>query len=302
MLHSLLEHSAGATVHVDYLHGDETSASGRRQLAVMLEQMGAEIEFHQVSDSWVEGLPIHDFTLKATWYRIALDELLPATDRILYLDLDLLVKESVIPLWQTPLRGNVIAAVNNVPPGPDRWYTERAELGGDRYFNAGVLLMDLARMRSEGLGDQLRSFARENAARLRWRDQDALNEVFHARRLPLHPRWNCMNSVMHFTYANDYFDAAELDEARANPAIRHYEGPDLNKPWHLLGDREGWAEYRQHRRGTPWPRVRRTGLTPANVIRYVTPTSRIAPVAMRMRREAGRVRRALVRLRFRAER
>jgi cephalosporin hydroxylase/lipopolysaccharide biosynthesis glycosyltransferase len=295
MLHSLLEHNQAAGIHIDYLHGDDTSEPGRRALAAMVQQMGAEITFHQVSDSWVEGLPVHDFTLKATWYRIALDELLPDADRILYLDVDLLVRDSLVPLWNMPLQGNVIAAVTNVPPTPDRWYTERAELGGDRYFNAGVLLVDLAAMRREGIGDYLRKFARENAARLKWRDQDALNEVLHARRLALHPRWNCMNAVMQFTYVGDYFEDHEVQEARARPAIRHFEGPSANKAWHLLGDRDGWRLYEYHRSHTPWPRARREGVTPPNLVRYLSPTSRTAPLSARFRRAMNRVRTAAVR-------
>ena len=293
MLHSLLETNRG--VHIDYLHGDDTSAAGRSRLAKMVRQMGADIAFHAVSDSWVEGLPVHDFTLKATWYRIALDELLPDTERVLYLDVDLFVRESLVPLWEMSLEGNVIAAVTNVPPTPDRSYTERPELGGDRYFNAGVLVMDLAAMRREGIGDHLRRFARENAYRLRWRDQDALNEVLHARRLPLHPRWNCMNSVMRFTYVTDYFEPSEVEEARTHPAIRHFEGPDANKPWHLLGERDGWKQYKCQRRHTPWPRARREGVTPSNVIRYLSPAPRMATIAARYRRRLGRIRRTILR-------
>lgn len=268
MLHSLLEHNRGVHVQIDYLHGDDTSEEGRERLAAMVTEMGGAIHFHAVADRWVEGLPTRDFTRKATWYRISLDELLPDVDRILYLDLDLLVNESVLPLWQTPLDGHLIGAVNNVPPWPDRFYVERPELGGDRYFNAGVLLMDLGALRQEQFGARMRAFAREHARRLKWRDQDALNEVLHARRLPLHPRWNCMNAVMNFTYAHKYFEGDQLEQARRDPAIRHFEGPSENKPWHLLGDQEGWHQYVHHRRQTPWPRVHRSGRTPPNLLRY----------------------------------
>jgi lipopolysaccharide biosynthesis glycosyltransferase len=230
--------------------------------------MGGEIGFHQVADSWVEGLPVTDFTKKATWYRISLDELLPEADRVLFLDVDLLVRESLLPLWTTPLDGHLIAAVTNVPPGPERGYVERPELGGDRYFNAGVLLIDLAAVRREGIGPYLRQYAVREAARLKWRDQDALNEVLHARRLPLHPKWNCMNAVLHFSYADEYFDARELEEARGHPAIRHFEGPSFNKPWHLLADPPDRREYRLHRGRTPWPRMIPAGLTPLNLLRY----------------------------------
>jgi lipopolysaccharide biosynthesis glycosyltransferase len=268
MLHSLVAQHRDTPIVIEYLHGDDTSRGGRDRLGAMVAQMGAEIVFHRVPDDWMVGLPVKGFTRKATWYRIHLDELLPGADRVLYLDLDLLVMDSLLPLWRTPLEGRVLAAVTNVPMREDRWHTERGELGGDPYFNAGVLLMDLALIRREAIGEQLRTFAVENAHRLYWRDQDALNEVLHDRRLSLHPRWNCMNAVMHFDWAVEYFDANVLDEARRDPAIRHFEGPSINKPWHLLCDPENFSQYARHRSQTPWPRVRRSGRTPLNLVRY----------------------------------
>jgi lipopolysaccharide biosynthesis glycosyltransferase len=268
MLHSLLEHNEGAGIQIDYLHGPDTSARGRSQLRAMVQALGGQIIFHDVPDVWVEGLPIKGFTRKATWYRISLDQLLPDASRVLYLDVDLLVKEPVTQLWETELGGHVLGAVTNVPPEPDREYTERPEMGGDLYFNAGVLLMDLDLIRHEDIGSQLREHAVTHASRLKWRDQDVLNEVLHDRRLPLHPKWNCMNAVKHFSQAFEYFDAEDLEEARARPAIRHFEGPSFNKPWHLLCEENSRREYAHQRRQTPWPRVRPTGCTPVNLLRY----------------------------------
>jgi lipopolysaccharide biosynthesis glycosyltransferase len=269
MLHSLLAQHPGVPVRVDCLHGGDISARNRSRIEGMVMANGGEIVFHEIRDQWVAGLPVKGFTGKATWYRFYLDELLPDTDRILYLDVDLLVMESLLPLWRTSLNGYVLGAVTNVPPVPSlQSYFERPELGGDPYFNAGVLLLDLARMRSEGLGQELRSFSVKNADRLSWRDQDALNEVLHARRRPLHPRWNCMNSVMYFPWANEYFPPGTVEEARSRPAIRHFEGPAQNKPWHLLSTPEVRRLYAEHRRHTPWPRVRPTGCTPLNLMRW----------------------------------
>jgi lipopolysaccharide biosynthesis glycosyltransferase len=268
MLHSLLVHNSQHGVLVDYLHGDDTSRRGRRKLGAMVDALGGEIAFHRVDDVWVTGLPVKGFTGKATWYRICLDELLPEAQRVLYLDADLLVMESLAPLWATPLEGNVVAAVTNVPQPHDRPYTERPEIGGDPYFNAGVLILDLAALRDERLGVRMREHAVEHASRLRWRDQDVLNEMLHDRRLPLGPRWNCMNAVMHFSWAGEYFTPEELREARESPAVRHFEGPSYNKPWHLLSDPASQAQYALHREHTPWPRIRREGCTPMNVLRY----------------------------------
>ena len=77
-----------------------------------------------------------------------------------------------------------------------------------------------------------------------------------------------MNAVMHFPWATAYFDAETLAEARREPAVRHFEGPSYNKPWHLLCDPISRSQYAEHRRHTPWPRVQREGCTPMNVVRY----------------------------------
>jgi lipopolysaccharide biosynthesis glycosyltransferase len=268
MLHSLLSAHPLQDVQVEYLHGRDTSARGRRRLAAMVAGMGGEITYHHVPDAWTRGLPVKGLTGKATWYRIFLDELVVDADRLLYLDLDLLVLDSLLPLWRMPLEAHVLAAVTNVPLPNQRSYTERPELGGDPYFNAGVLVLDMARIRREQIGERLRSFSVQNGPRLVWRDQDALNEVLHDRRLALHPRWNCMNSVMHFEWAAEYFEEQQLDEARRRPAVRHFEGPGWNKPWHLLCDPEVQLQYREHRSHTPWPRVRRSGRTPLNMMKY----------------------------------
>lgn len=275
MLHSLLAQHQDTPVRIDYLHGNDTSPRGRSRLRTMIQRLGADVGFHLVPDDWVQGLPIEGFTGKATWYRIFLPELLGDAPRVLYLDADLLVLDSLLPLWRTPLNGCLVGAVSNVTQRHELGHAEAIGLPNKKaYFNAGVLLMDLELMRAERTTDELRSFSVRNAGHLGWRDQDALNIVLHDRRLALHPRWNCLNSIVNFPWAAEYFSPQVLEEARADPAIRHFEGPSLNKPWHVLCDPALRRLYTEHRRHTPWPRVRPTGLTPSNVLRYVRDRAR----------------------------
>jgi lipopolysaccharide biosynthesis glycosyltransferase len=254
MLHSLLAAHPGERVRIHYMHGPDIGRRDRRKLARMVRRDGGEISFLSVPDRRVRGLPTVGFTRKATWYRIFLPELRPHLDRILYLDSDLLVLESLVPLWQTDLTGNWVAAVTNV--FQDDHLDRPAELaltGPQVYFNAGVLLLNLADMRDDGCTEALLTFAVEKAERLSWRDQDALNVVLGSRRLELHPRWNCMNSILLFPRAADVFGADAVAEARDDPAIRHFEGPGDNKPWHPDCERELRDLYFEHRRHTPWP-------------------------------------------------
>ena len=268
MLSSLLAQHPHESVQVHWMHGPDLSTRDERRLQTMVDAAGGAISFLHVPDSRVEGLPTRDFTRKATWYRIFLPELEPDVDRVIYLDSDALVVDSLLPLWRTELADNYLAAVTNVfPPIYENRASELGLAGPDVYFNAGVLLMNLDAMRRDGCSEKLLDYGVANAERLVLRDQDVLNVVLGARRVPLHPRWNCMNAFFVYAWAADVFGADALEEAKRNPAVRHFEGPDQNKPWHLFADRELRALYLRHRRRTPWPRVRVAGRTPANLLR-----------------------------------
>jgi lipopolysaccharide biosynthesis glycosyltransferase len=267
MLHSVLAADREHDVRIHFMHGPDLAAADRRALAAMVDREGGEIDFVDVPDERVEGLPTKDFTRKATWYRIFLPEMRAGLDRVIYLDADMIVVDSLVPLYDIDLEGNWVGAVTNVFMEMHKHRPVELGLAGtDVYFNAGVLVMDLQAMRSHDLTHELLRYGVDNADRLAWRDQDTLNVVLGHHRLALHPRWNVMNSFR-WEEAERVFGREALREARENPAIRHFEGPDDNKPWHFMCDHDLRELYMCHRRATPWPRMRREGLTPRNVVR-----------------------------------
>lgn len=267
MLQSLLAHQQGRPVCVHFMAAPDVSRGRERRLMEMVHGEGAGFSVLRVPDERLTGLPTRGFTRKATWYRIFLPELQPSLDRILYLDSDLIVLDSLSPLFEIDLGDNCVGAVTNV--FQLNHLHRPAELGladAHEYFNAGVLLMNLEQMRAHSSTTKLLAFGRDHAGRIAWRDQDVLNVVLGHRRLPLHPRWNVMNSFR-WDHAAEVFGHAQLEDARRNPAIRHFEGPAENKPWHYLCDRALRELYEEYRQRTPWPRIRRDGITPRNVIR-----------------------------------
>ncbi len=267
MLHSLLVNTAGLPVRIHYLHGPDFRPADERPLAEMVESLGGSISFLSVPDELCAGLPTKGFTGKATWYRIFAPQLFPDLDRVLFLDADLIVTDSLQPLWETEMPDHYVAAVTNVLP---RHYEKLLVAAGfeiPSYFNAGVLLMNLEMMRRDGCEQSMRDYGVKHAADLVLRDQDALNAVLGERRLALAPRWNCMNSFFVYPWTAELFAAEDLASAKADPAIRHFEGPGQNKPWHYLCEHDSRHLYARHRRQTPWPRFRSEGLTARNVAR-----------------------------------
>lgn len=267
MLHSVLTRGGADTVHVHYLHPPGLPAGDARQLQRMIERLGGTASFMEVPDERCEGLPIQGCTGKATWYKIFLPEILPASvDRVLHLDADLVVADSLSSLWETSLDRLYVAAVTNVLPPMYRNRARELGLAGEGdYFNAGVMLMNLELMRSDNCSQALFRYGVENAAELTLRDQDALNVVLGPGRGVLHPRWNCMNALLVYPESADLFGSDVVQEALSHPAIRHFEGPADNKPWHLMCRQPHRELYGAHRRRTPWPGYVPDGLTAPNV-------------------------------------
>jgi lipopolysaccharide biosynthesis glycosyltransferase len=250
MLHSVLAHRGDLDVQVHYLHSPRLGRSAAARLTALVERGGGSLDLIEIPDGDVAGFPADSRFTAAMWYRLFLPELLPRVERVLYLDADTIVTDSLAPLWETDLGGFWLAAVTNVF---EEWSAGRpAELGladAGHYFNSGVLLLNLGEIRRDGRGETLRELARERGGELLWPDQDTLNLVLGERRKPLHPRWNCMNSVLTFPWSADVFGAEAVEEARSRPGIRHFEGPGRNKPWHPLSRTPGRRHYFAHRAG-----------------------------------------------------
>jgi lipopolysaccharide biosynthesis glycosyltransferase len=269
MLHSMLEQRGDLDFEAHYLHGPEMPADHMRLLGEMVARGGGSLTAHTLADDRIAGLPEMSFIPATMWYRIYLPELLPDVDKILYMDADTIAVDRIDALWATDISEHYVAAVTNVFEPWNRAYPQALGLPDEEwYFNSGVLLMNLAAMRRDDTTRALRDYALSAPNnRIAWGDQDALNVVLSDRRVRLHPRWNFMNSVATFPEAEEIFGAEAVREARDNPAIRHFEGPSMNKPWHYMCARSMRDLYFEHRQATPWPKVRREGITPANLLR-----------------------------------
>jgi lipopolysaccharide biosynthesis glycosyltransferase len=253
-IHSVLEQSGSHDVSVHYLHGPGFPSGDAAALAGMVERHGGVIDFHEIGEERVRGLPVVDRFTAAMWFRIFLPELLPETERVLYLDSDTIAVDSLEPLWATDLTGAWLGAVTNVFQPNHIWRPAELGLAGPEvYFNSGVLLVNLDQMRADGRTEALVRCATERGEALEWPDQDALNLVLGERRVSLHPRWNCMNSVLTFPSAVKTHGRRRVWQAKRRPGIRHFEGPNTNKPWHRAADPAARELYARHRRATPWP-------------------------------------------------
>ena len=123
------------------------------------------------------------------------------------------------------------------------------------YFNAGVLLMNVRRWRSERVVERAIEFLQKHGDTISWADQDALNVILCGNWGQLDPSWNVQLITVGRYGESRYDNPARLRRQRAllaDPGILHYAGP--HKPWHWryagLADRSflravidsGWFE------------------------------------------------------------
>jgi len=296
MLHSVVTRNPESAIQVHFLHDPGFSLDCQEKLRTVVEGGGGRVRFLAIEDSAVAGLPVMGRIPRIMWYRVFLPERLPEIDRVLYLDADTLAMDSLRPLWETDLGDGYVAAVSGVfePHYADR---PRA-LGlpeGQEYFNSGVLLFNLEAMRADRCTTRIVDFARGQD--LLWPDQDALNVVLGGRRVHLHPRWNCMNSLFLFPQARTVFGHQMVRDACRDPGILHFEGPDLAKPWHYLSKHPFRRAYRRHRAETPWPKVAVEGRTWQNRLLKPLPARATIKILTHWPRVRARLRTARLRRR-----
>ncbi len=195
---------------------------------------GSSFVWMEVRD---EDMPEYDqqnYITKATLFRFGLEKLAPAdAKKILYLDADIAVVADVRKLARTNLDGHPIGAVIDCFIDEDQFAADWGLTPGHAYFNAGVLLLDLEKIRAEKLFTRALDVLAANAGKLPYNDQDALNIVFWNRWRPLGAEWNVQRWMVTDEAPHDLPAHKSLDGRM--PAIVHYTGhhkPWLSDAWH----------------------------------------------------------------------
>lgn len=249
-LHSLLQqHPRGVRVH---LVRSDVAAPRLDDLRGMVEAMGGQFHVVTVPPQQFARLKPHPFFGTHAWMRMLLPELLPEVKRVLYLDSDTIVCRPLDELVKLDLNGHWVAAVVN-PLYPHQSLERLAPLGihqVQRYFNSGVLLMDLEVMRAQGLCADLLKFADEHHEGFLYPDQDVLNAVLQGRWLSLPPQFNVQSVMFDLRAAQLPFDRDTVRHARREPSIVHFSG--LLKPWMDACGHPLRSLYWSHVRQTPW--------------------------------------------------
>ena len=152
-------------------------------LTQLAAKYGSRVLFYEPDLRLLEGFTIRKFSKRismATYYRCILSALLPReVDKVLYLDCDIVVTGDVRPLWDTPLDGVGVAAVEDMGCREAARYEVLKYPMEDSYFNAGVLLVNLDWWREHDVPRACADYYHRYPERILFNDQDLLNSVLH---------------------------------------------------------------------------------------------------------------------------
>ncbi len=224
MLSIFANTKAEVTAHI--LHDATLTQDNRNKFSAVANQYNQRVEFHNVEEicadklaeyvSLVPSVKDAPVTVGA-FYRLVLTEILPPdVEKVIYLDSDVIVNTNIARLWEIELGDKIFAAVPEAANGmllqKIMPLCREGYVKPEDYFNSGVLLMNLNRLRGEG--ETLKRGAifrgtRNNGCY----DQDILNYLFAADYVKLPVEFNCFvkfnrrlneeaafGKIYHYTY------------------------------------------------------------------------------------------------------
>ena len=217
------------TVHI--LHDNTLTTDNRDNFSYLAGQYGQRVEFYNVEELCAEKIAdmtnlvptVQNSRLTiAAFYRLLIPYVIPAVNKCIYLDSDILVNLDIAQLWRVELGDKILAAVNEteiefdpISSAQKKYLVAENLVSGDDYFNSGVLIMNL---------DCFRENAELIMSGLKWLgehpqcksfDQDVLNYLFSKDYIKLPEKFDV------------FVRAARKRYQKVRNAIYHYIASDL---------------------------------------------------------------------------
>ena len=160
-----------------------------------------------------------DYFTLTIFFRLLIPDMFPEYDKGIYIDSDVVVPGDISELYNTELGNNLLGVCNDISILNIKTFTDYVEnavgVSKYKYFNSGVLLMNLKELRDRGFSNKFFELLDKYHFDCVAPDQDYLNAICKDRVVYLDEAWDAM--------------PAEGRELIKNPKIIHYNLND--KPW-----------------------------------------------------------------------
>ncbi len=248
-----------------YVIENKITQDNQNRLRELADKYGRNVVFIPMPDI-NETEQLHLKKVKEKWIfdsycRLFLDDLLPATvDKVLYLDSDVLVTDSLEQLWNTDLSDHVAAGVKDC--FNKKYYDLLGLKECAHYCNSGVILINLKKWREERIGDQVRQYVHERNGYVFFMEQTVMNGVIQDKWLILPVKYNVNTLMMTLTYKeiqtlrkiDDFYSEKDVKEAVKQPVLIHMTSVFLihNRAWIKENNHPAKSIYEKYKAMTPW--------------------------------------------------
>ena len=231
MLSSLFKNNSDSKIDVYLLEAD-LSEESKRRFKELSDEYGNTVHFVKMDrEAFGEKLPFVDWPME-TAFRLAMNDTLPqGLDRILYLDGDMIVNKSISDLYYRPFDdGCHLIVTHDMTMTPDSLdvygdlHTEifNRMIRDNKYFNAGMILMDFAYLRERYSFADYMNLAESIDYEIFAPDQDLLN-LMHE------DETEFVDALKYDLFAcNAMVNGLDYEAVKHDVSIIHYVG---DKPW-----------------------------------------------------------------------
>lgn len=248
-LASLLDHVSQDRYYDLIVLEDGVSKSNKALLDLMVrEHPNVGLRYLSMA-GFFEG-ESHAHFSKSTFNRLKLAEFLPHYDKVVYIDPDTIVLRDLAELFDHDVAGQYAAAALDysfkfmIPANVRVWpqfggttvreyltgYLQLGDAALQGYFNAGVMVFNLEKIRNDGLTQRFQSLF--EAKPYYCVDQDILNKAFDGNVLHVDPRWNIIVQPLEHMKKMPPRYYREYMASRDEPYVIHYAGQA--KPWNSV--------------------------------------------------------------------
>lgn len=231
-----------------------------RESIKKLESKNTSVSFIDIDKDLFKNFPLTiDYISIATYFRLKLPSVLPNISKVLYLDVDVLVNGDIFDLFDIDLNGKAVAAVADPLLNHETQHLHDIGLTSRDfgYFNAGVLLFDLTRLREIKFETQVEDFLTTYKDKLKFQDQDILNGVLGNDVLFIPPKYNLMPAHRLLLKSENenrlklYPSAiSDVQNAKKKGVVFHYCGKE--KPWMYSCRHAGCRKFKHYQKSTEW--------------------------------------------------
>lgn len=236
MVHSLAINQVSNPICLYVMYSDLTEGSRcLLEEAACCGSSGNLIQFIKIDPNRTKGLPYTQAWSVEAYYRLMLPEILGhKIERILYLDVDIIVNKDISDLYYTDFDGNMLIATKDLAfdsiiamdephAGKRNAFFTELKSNGMTYFCSGVLLMNLKLLREKYTFDKYMEIFVQITDKVEYFDQDLLNYA-HYKEVKL------VDEIKYglFTFAA-HRNGMTYEEAKENVSIFHFTGQA--KPW-----------------------------------------------------------------------